>query len=327
VTLLLPALAAMRRLRGSPAATDPPSAEPAGNSYVSRSIWISVGQIGQVFLSGSDVLAVGRLLGAAAVVPYACTAKLVTIFANYPQILIHSAQPALTELRGAGARDRLAGVAQVLTQGMLIMSGALVVIVITTNRFFVTWWVGNAQYAGLSLTLAVSAMMLIRHWNVATNYTLFCFGYERQLSLVAFADGVVTIAATLLLVPRVGLVGAPIASLIGAMLVGLPLNVRSSAREIGFTVPQFLKPCVPLLATMGSVFAVAVFGATWVDSSRFVNAALLAGGALGLYAAAITPFLVRGPLKPYAVTALSMIPLPRWRPEPPAAPSTATVSQ
>ena len=274
-----------------------------------------------MFLNGSDVLMIGRLLGAAAVVPYSCTAKLVTVFANYPQLLIHSAQPALTELRGSGSKERLITVAQALTQGMLVLSGALVVLVITTNRFFVTWWVGTSQYAGLALTLAVTAMMLMRHWNVATTYTLFCFGYERQLSLVAFADGVVTIAGTALLVPTLGLIGAPLASVIGAALVGLPINVRSAAREIGVSVAEFLKPCAPLVGAIAAVVGVAVLSCMWSDSSGFVYAAASATVVLALYAAAMTPFVLSGPLKPYAHTALSMIPLRVPRDQPVAAPS------
>jgi O-antigen/teichoic acid export membrane protein len=329
VTLLLPAFAAMTRLRqsvnGRPQAGDlsASSGTLPLNGYVSRSMWVSAGQIGQVFLNGSDVLVISRILGAAAVVPYACTAKLVTIFANYPQMLVHSAQPALTALRGSGSRERLASVAQVLTQGMLIMSGALVTLVISTNRFFVTWWVGGTQYAGLPLTLAVSGMMLLRHWNVATNYTLFCFGYERQLSLVAFADGVVTIVGTALLVPRIGLVGAPIASMVGAALVGLPLNIRASAREIGLTVAQFLKPCLPLVIAMASVVGSTVFCTVWLDTSRFLTAAGITAGALSLYAAAMSPFVLSGPLKPYAITAISMLPVFSRRGQPTPIPTGA----
>jgi O-antigen/teichoic acid export membrane protein len=318
VSLLLPAVAAAWRFRRSFSGAGSISGE-AGRGYFTRSVWVSAGQLGQVLMSGSDVLVIGRLLGAAAVVPYSCTAKLVTIFANYPQLLIHSAQPALTELRGSGSKERLITVAQALTQGMLVLSGALVVLVITTNRFFVTWWVGNTQYAGLGLTLALTAMMLLRHWNVATIYTLFCFGYERQLSLVALADGVVTILGTALLVPTFGLVAAPIASVLGAAVVGLPINVRSAAREMGVSVPELLRPCASLAGAIAAVVTLAVFSSFWFDTSHFVSAAASAVLLLGLYAAVMTPFVIFGPLKPYALTALSMMSMRHHRDQPAAA--------
>ena len=48
-----------------------------------RSAWVSLAQIAQVFLNGTDVLIIGKLLGPAAVVPYSCTSKLVTVLANH----------------------------------------------------------------------------------------------------------------------------------------------------------------------------------------------------------------------------------------------------
>lgn len=313
VTLLAPAAAAAWRFRRSFAAARSHAKEPVGDQYLRRSLWVSAGQLGQVFLSGSDVLVIGNILGAAAVVPYSCTAKLVTIFANHPQLLIHTAQPALTELRAAGAKDRLVTVAQALTQGMLIMSGALVLVVIAVNRFFVSWWVGTDQYGGLGLTVALAAMMLLRHWNVATVYTLFCFGYERQLSLVVLADGVVTIAGTAWLVSVLGPVGAPLASGLGALFVGLPVNLRSVAKEMDVSIPELLRPSATLVATIASVIGLTVFVSEWSDSSHLLNAAAVASGMMTLYAVAMLPFVTSGPLKPYARTALSMIPIGRLR--------------
>ena len=49
---------------------------------------------------------IGALLGPAAVVPYACTAKLVTLLGNQPQLFMQMAVPALSELR-AVSRERL----------------------------------------------------------------------------------------------------------------------------------------------------------------------------------------------------------------------------
>ena len=49
----------------------------ATRDYVVRSVWVSVSQIAQVLLNGTDVMIVGALLGPAAVVPYACTGKLI----------------------------------------------------------------------------------------------------------------------------------------------------------------------------------------------------------------------------------------------------------
>jgi hypothetical protein len=192
-------------------------------------------------------------------------------------------------------------------QGALIFSGALVVFVLAVNPFFVNWWVGPAQYAGITLTVAMTSMMLLRHWNVATIYTLFCFGYERQLSLIALADGIVTVLATVWLVPKLGMVGAPIASALGAVLVALPFNIRSAAAEMNLGIVGFLRPCLTLAGAISVAVALAAYGSFWLDPSRLLPTVAFALIALTVYGAVVAPFIVLGPLKPYAVTALSMV--------------------
>ena len=56
------------------------------------------------------------LLGAAAVVPYACTGKLVSVLANQPQAILQSAAPALSELRTTNDRSRLFQVSSALAR-------------------------------------------------------------------------------------------------------------------------------------------------------------------------------------------------------------------
>ena len=62
-----------------------------------RLVWISVSQIAQVLLNGTDLLIIAGLLGPTAVVPYACTGKLVSLLANQAQLFMQMALPALSE--------------------------------------------------------------------------------------------------------------------------------------------------------------------------------------------------------------------------------------
>ena len=59
-------------------------------------------QVAQVLVNGTDLLVIGALLGPEAIVPYACTGKLVTLLANQPQLFMQMALPALSELRASG---------------------------------------------------------------------------------------------------------------------------------------------------------------------------------------------------------------------------------
>ncbi|MGD2135485.1 MAG: oligosaccharide flippase family protein, partial [Gemmatimonadales bacterium] len=49
---------------------------------LSRSAWISLSQVAQVLLQGTDLLIVGKIMGPGAVVPYFCTAKVLTVLGH-----------------------------------------------------------------------------------------------------------------------------------------------------------------------------------------------------------------------------------------------------
>ena len=113
--------------------------------------WISVNQIAQVLLGGTDLVVIGKLLGPEAVVPYACTGKLLTLLANQPQMFMQMALPALSELRTAAARAPLRRVAQ---------HGAGDAAAQRRDRHRCprgqravrVWWVGESRFAGMGLT-------------------------------------------------------------------------------------------------------------------------------------------------------------------------------
>lgn len=245
-----------------------------------RSIWLNVAQIGHIFLNGSDVLVVGALLGAEAVVPYACTTKLVAVLSNHPQLLMQTAAPALSELRAAGHRDRLVEICAALARAMLVLSGGVACLVLATNEVFVSWWVGRSLFAGWDVTAAVVAVMLVRHFNDTSVHALYAFRRERAQSLTGLADGAVTLVASLAFVHQFGLIGAPLGSLLGCLCVSLPLNLRRLAGELGVALTTPLRNLSSWSVRFGAAAAVAAAaaalttgGSTWtlVALSAFIG--------------------------------------------------------
>jgi O-antigen/teichoic acid export membrane protein len=213
--------------------------------FLGRSSWVSVSQVGHVLLHGSDVLVIGALLGPAAVVPYACTAKLIQVLANHPQMLMQAAAPALSEMRVSESGARLAATTSALTRAMLVLSGAIGCVVIAVNEPFVGWWVGAEQYGGSGLTILLVLVMLARHLNTTSVYTIFCFGRERRTALTALADGIVTVAVSAALIPILGLHGVALGGLVGVLGMSAIPNLTAMAREIG------VRPFAPLIELAG----------------------------------------------------------------------------
>ena len=214
---------------------------PEARALLTRGFWISVAQVAQVMLIGTDILIIGKLLGPAAVVPYVCTGKLISVLANQPQLLMQSAFPALSEMRMGESRKRLFQVCTALSQAMLIVSGAVVCVVMVVNEGFVGWWIGKDQYAGFGLTAILLLGMILRQWNTTWIYSLLCFGHERRISLTNLLDGLANVCASVVLIWWLDLKGAALGAVIGVCLVSLPGNLRAMSRELDVTVLNLVR--------------------------------------------------------------------------------------
>jgi O-antigen/teichoic acid export membrane protein len=272
-----------------------------------KGVSISVSQVAQVLLSGTDLLIIGRALGPFAVVPYACTGKLVTLLANQPSMLMQMAEPALSELRAGSSRERVFSASTALSQMVLLGSGAVSCVVLAVNQGFVSWWVGGERFGGSLLTVLMLANMLLRHLNVTASYTLFCFGYERRLAIVGVVDGAVTVALSLIFVHVLGAPGAVLGSIAGVVLVGLPANLHALAREDQVTVTDVLAPLTPWFWRF-ALLACAAAGSSilWVPSAFWTLA--MTGALVGAaYLLVMLPLLSHPPLGDYVAPRIGTI--------------------
>lgn len=264
-----------------------------------KGFWVSLNQIGQVLLNGTDVLIIGKLFGPTAVVPFVITGKLISVLSNQPQMLMAAAGPALSQMRMGESRERLSGVCIALGQAMLMLSGAVVCVVLAVNQGFVTRWVGANQYGGFWLTALILLSMLLRHWNLTVGYTLLCFGHERRLCLTSLIDGLVSVGAVALFVWLYGLTGAPLGMILGASLISLPANLSALARENNMTLWEMTRPLMPWFVR----FVVLVIGTGALARIWMPNTFMLIGMtaiAVGLvYTTVMFPLALRAPLGLY----------------------------
>ncbi|MEO8217663.1 MAG: oligosaccharide flippase family protein [Acidobacteriota bacterium] len=265
-------------------------------SQLGRGIWVNINQIGQILLSGADILIIGKLFGPAAVVPYVCTGKLANVLANQPQLLIHTAGPALAEMRAVAARERLAEICTALSQGVLMISGLLFAVVLSVNDDFVRLWVGPNLYAGFGVTICILLAMMVRHWNVTVAYTVFTFGHERRLAVTGLADGVVTFVAAIALIRTLGIIGAPIGSLIGVCLVSLPANLLALGRDTGVTLSKTLRELWPWFIRFVFVAAAAAAMPGVFNATNLLEVALICAGVSIVYGLLMFSIAIRSPL-------------------------------
>ncbi|HUF18225.1 MAG TPA: oligosaccharide flippase family protein [Thermoanaerobaculia bacterium] len=285
--------------------------------HLRRGFWVHINQIGQILLSGTDILIIGWLFGPAAVVPYAITGKLVVLLGQQPGLLVQTAGPALSQLRGTGDRKRIGDVCGALALGVIVLSGAVFCVVAAVNEPFVSAWVGSEQYGGTLLTMLLLTTMLVRHWNVTVAYSVFAFGHERRLAITGISDGLVTFVSAITLIWMMGPIGAPIGSLIGVLAISLPANLRALSRETAVPVRVSFKHLygwmwrfVPL-AGISALIPIAVPEATlW----QIALIACVVGTGYGSF---MLPVALRSSLSAYLDRYLGLV----WRRRRSAAPS------
>ncbi|MFI5214758.1 MAG: lipopolysaccharide biosynthesis protein [Gemmatimonadales bacterium] len=273
----------------------------ATRSQLMRSLWVSVGQISHVLVNASDVLVIGAVLGPAAVVPYVITGKLMAVLTNVPISIATSATPALSDLHVREAPTRVMFALSALTQTVILVSGAMACGILAVNQEFVRLWVGTAQFGGMRLTVAIVAAAVIRHWILTLGMAAFSFGYERRLGIVSIVESALCVGLMVLLVRTMGPIGAPVASLLSALVVSLPATLGAVAEATKVKVFALLKTVAPwgwrVLAT-GTIAAVAL--RPW--AMRGLLPMVVAGtAAVLLYGFAMLPLVLRPPLKGYLV--------------------------
>jgi O-antigen/teichoic acid export membrane protein len=223
-------------------------------SLLRPSLWLSLAQIAQLLIAGTDLLIAGWFLGPAAVVAYSCTTKLVSVLNNQCYSIGLIAQPALAELRAAGDSERLQGALRAVGLALLGMSGAVGICVAAVNQAFVAGWVGADWYAGAWVTVLAVMAMVARHLAFSLWSTAYVLGYERQLCLVLILDGVLTVAAMAGWAALLGPPGIPLGSLTGAVLIYLPTGLLALAGGLGVPVAQVLGWVVPWVLRFALVF-------------------------------------------------------------------------
>jgi hypothetical protein len=138
-------------------------------------------------------------------------------------------------------------------------------------------------------------------------YSLFAFGRDRHISLTSLADGIVTVVASIILVQRVGLAGAPLGALAGVLLVGLPFNLRGLQRTASMDMRRLLAPLAPWLWRFGLTAAGSAALATIWTPDTVLELVGAAAGVGTAYLAVMTPLALRDPLGLYVRPRLSAL--------------------
>jgi O-antigen/teichoic acid export membrane protein len=308
---LLPAALAFLRLRRSfpgvlPSGLPKLSIQEAFGS-LGKGMWVSVAQIAQMLTLGSDYLIVGKVLGAAAVVPYSCTQKLIWVLGNQSHMIMEMASPGLSEMKTSASKDRIFRACAALTLSLLVTIGGLVCVFLAVNHSFVSWWIGNRQFGGGLLTALFGVSILLRQWNNTSVYSIFALGYERWISLTTLADGAINVVAGIGFAHWLGPIGVPLASILSVCLVSLPGNLVPLARELQVSPFKVVFAVWPWFWRFVIVSALSlIVGIRWWHAS-FLYVAALACATAAVYCSVMLPMIMNSYVRAYLPVQLTRV--------------------
>ncbi|PSH03998.1 MAG: hypothetical protein CXZ00_09305 [Acidobacteria bacterium] len=220
--------------------------------------------VGNALMFSSANALAGYVGGAAAASSFYTTQVPATTGFNMANRLADNATPAINDLWGSREIATFRSALFRLLRLTLAMVLPLAAGVILFNRDVVTAWVGERQYAGTLLTVAVAAFCVVVPIQRLAMIYAFVIGWVRLLSVTALLQGAGSVLLGIFLGRRFGLGGVTLALVIVIVPQTVLLWIRLG-RSLSFELNYVFRTCVlPLLLPVALAF-----GAGWSASNAF----------------------------------------------------------
>lgn len=197
-------------------------------------VWL--GGFGWLLLSSSNALVI-TFLGHPEWVPiFSCTAKISAAATQLVWLTPDSGLVGLAQLHGeVNARPRVVHLVGVLQQVHLLLAGAAACAILAFNPTFVTHWVGGAMFGGLTLNALLATGVVLYSLVHGVVSTASIVGSRVQVGILTVVNGLVQLAAAIVLGRWMGLSGVALAGLVAACLTSLPVGLVLLTRAIDFS--------------------------------------------------------------------------------------------
>ena len=192
-----------------------------------------IGGLGWRMISATSNLVVLSIAGPVAAVTYALTARLADVLTQMSWQVPDAGLVGLAQLRGEGQAERARQITLSILRLTLIGAGVVACAVLAFNPSFVSLWVGPGRFAGLGTNALIAAGAVALSLGHSLFTTAATLGARVQVGFATVAQGIVHLAAAILLGRAFGLPGVAAAGLVGTALVAYPAGVHYLRRVTG----------------------------------------------------------------------------------------------
>lgn len=219
--------------------------------------------VGGRLTMNTDNLVVGKLYGAVEASIYYTTQIPAFLLMGLTWKIADNAAPAMNELFARKENDRLRqSYARLLRYSLLIAVG-LAFGLMAFNRTIITLWVGQGQYAGRPMTIALGLFIIFAVANHVNSLILVVHGSVKWLSALSLAGGITNLLLSLWLGRVAGLAGVMIASAVVEFIVMVPLAAKGlKLIRLSFT-DLWHQTIVPAVAANVFVLPVVALAHSW----------------------------------------------------------------
>lgn len=191
----------------------------------------------------TDNIVVGYLFGTAAVSVYYSTQIPTTIAFNLVNRFHDNASPALNELAARGEMGKLRKNFLRLHRLSLMLALSFAGGIFLLNQKFVTLWVGTLQYAGDTMTAALSAFVVLITINHLSYIFFISSGRIFVFGLIGILEGLTNLGLSFWLGRIIGLEGVMLASVV-ANIPATALVLFISMRRLDIKFIEYIFLCV-----------------------------------------------------------------------------------
>lgn len=230
-----------------------------GIAMVIPGAWFLLIPLADYASTQATLAVVQRSLGPAEVSRLATHRTIASVGVMVSGLLANAAWPEFTSLRARGEIARLGQIYRTITRANVwLVSLTLFALVPFTETLYSTWTLHRLTFDALTLSFLFARTIVWASWTISM-ILLMSIDCQRVVAIALFCGSAITFLSACALVPRFGLPGAALATLVGDLAVPAWLMPRMAAHE--FQLPGH---------------------AVWRDALLTFTTTIVGPGALGL---------------------------------------------
>ncbi|MBA4147197.1 MAG: MATE family efflux transporter [Verrucomicrobia bacterium] len=203
-------------------------------------IWFSLGGIAGMAIHSMDSAIAAKVVSVEAITALVLTGRFYELTSGLVWLISENARPMLGQMLG---QNKMSESLFAYRQLFGISSGLAVVFAFSVwagNANFIGKWVGDVNYAGPLVDLALAFTIIAGLWNMPNRVILSANLAVRGQCLVRMLEGVVNLSLSVWLGLKYGLIGVVAANFLAALLTSMWLMPLLTARMFKYSFWRFL---------------------------------------------------------------------------------------